>query len=437
MENNKDKIAGISGENEQDSQLDNKVNSDGTSVNTSVGTEDMRDDMSSVDDSVSETSATTIAADPSGVPADAVDVADVDDAGGKKTRSRMSRKERRLSRKAEKEQILRIEELEELMRQTGGDVDPEKIVSMYVPHRKRRRIGAALLRMDKWRLALLGLLLVVCVLFIVAFMQEKMGNFTINLNRLELYRKGISIADTGTFEDATARLTADAVADATNISIDDIPEDVDDLEGSHNGKNYMAYTYYIRNAGKEDLGYVARVTLDSCAKGAEKAVRVAIWRNGKRIVYAAPAADGLPEDGCENFESDDTVCSYKEDNFLVGNVDKYTIVIWMEGDDPECVDSIIGGSVQFSMRIDADYDDDTSLLWKFITDIKDTLTGNKPINAAGNDAPNDSYYGDGEITWDNRRNKDDDADSDSETDSDSGSETDSGAATEESSSTEE
>ncbi len=382
--------------------------------------------------------------DTNGIPGDeneASDASSVAENLGKKSSARMSRRERRLSRKAEKEQVLRIQELEELMRQTGGDVDPEKIVSMYVPHRKRRRIGAALLRMDKWRLILLGLLLVVCVLFIVAFMQEKMGNFTINLNRLELYRKGISIADTGTFDDATARLTADAVVDATNISIDDIPEDVDDLEGSHNGKNYMAYTYYIRNAGKEDLGYVARVTLDSCAKGAEKAVRVAVWRNGKRIVYAAPAADGSDEDGCTSFESDETVCSYQEDNFLVGNVDKYTIVIWMEGDDPDCVDSIIGGSVQFSMRIDADYDDETSLLWKFITDIKDTLTGNKPINAAGNDAPNDSYYSDGEVTWDNRRNKDDEGDSDSETDSeDSGSAADSGdsgATTEESSSTEE
>ena len=44
-------------------------------------------------------------------------------------------------------------------------------------------------------LLLMGLLLLVAVLFIVAFMQEKMGNFTINLNRLELYRRGIAIAD--------------------------------------------------------------------------------------------------------------------------------------------------------------------------------------------------------------------------------------------------
>lgn len=316
-----------------------------------------------------------------------------------------TQKNKRFSKKDKTDQIIRIGELEELMSQYGDDVDPEKIVSMYIPHRHRQRIGAALLRMDKLNLLLLALLLAVAVLFIAAFMQEKMGNFTINLNRLELYRKGISISDTGDFKEATARLTASTVQDATNISIDDLPENVDEIEGNHNGKNYMAYTYYLRNAGKEDLGYIARITLDSCAKGAEQAVRVAVWRNGDRIVYAEPAADDGTEEGCTNFVSDDVVCTYEESNFLVGNVDRYTIVIWMEGDDPECVDAIIGGSVEFSMHIDADYDDETNLLWKFVTDIKDTLTNDKPIDAAGNEAPNDSYYSDREITWDTRRNQ--------------------------------
>lgn len=325
-----------------------------------------------------------------------------------KVAGKQKQKRKRSGKKEKSDQIIRIEELEALMQKYGDDIDPDKmedIVSMYMPHRKRRRIGAALLRLDKMHLLLLALMLVVCILFITAFMQEKMGNFTINLNRLELYRKGISISDSGNFENATARLTASNVKDATNISIEDIPEDVDGIEGGHNGKNYMAYTYYLRNAGKEDLGYIATITLDSCAKGAEEAVRVAVWRNGERTVYAEPAADGGDEDGCVSFESDKVVCTYEEPDFLVGNVDRYTIVIWMEGDDPECVDSIIGGSVEFSMNIDADYDDKTSLLWKFITDIKDTLINNKPIDAAGNEAPNDSYYSDREITWENRRNK--------------------------------
>ena len=317
---------------------------------------------------------------------------------------KQSRKDKRIKKEAS-EQIVRIEELEALMQKYGNDVDPETLVSMYLPHRKRRKLGAALLQLDRMHLLLLGLLLAVAVLFIAAFAQEKMGNFTINLNRLELYRKGISIADNGDFDGATARLVANTVQDATNISIDDIPTDVDGVDGGHNGKNYMAYTYYVRNAGKEDLGYIASITLDSCAKGAEKAVRIAVYQNGERIVYAAPADDGGTEDGCENFLSDKIVCQYENKDFLVGNVDRYTIVIWMEGDDPDCVDAIIGGSVQFSMSIDADYDDHTSLLWKYVKDIKDTLVQDKPISAAGNEAPNGSYYPDRKVTWDTRRNK--------------------------------
>lgn len=316
-----------------------------------------------------------------------------------------SKEKKKLFQKKKKksDQIVRIEELEKILGEDADKADLEAVVSMYMPHRRMKNFASALLRLDKLYLWLLGAILLIAILFITAFMQEKMGNFTINLNRLELFRKGVSIASDSEFTDATARLTANTVSDATNISVEDLPKDLDDLDGEHNGKNYMAYTYYIRNAGKEDLSYIANVTLDSYAKGAEEAVRVAVWRNGERTIYAEPAADGSNEPGCENFVSHDVVCSFTEDDFAVGYVNKYTIVIWLEGDDPECVDAIVGGSVEFSMNIDSDDDDETNLFVKFIQDIKDTLFGDKPISAAGNDAPN--YYKDEDITWENRGNK--------------------------------
>ncbi len=52
------------------------------------------------------------------------------------------------------------------------------------------KLGAALLRLDRLQLILLSMLLLVAILFIAAFMQEKMGNFTINLDRLELLPPG-------------------------------------------------------------------------------------------------------------------------------------------------------------------------------------------------------------------------------------------------------
>ncbi len=298
--------------------------------------------------------------------------------------------------------IVRIEEMERYLQEADDD-EVEQIVSTYMPMRRTKLLAAAFLRQDKLQIVLTVLVVLILILFIAAFMQEKMGNFTINLNRLEMYRKGIAIAADGDFTEPTAKLEVSSVQDATNISINDLPENLAELDGDNSGRNYMAYTYYLRNAGKEDVSYVAKVTLDGSSKGAEKAARVAVWRNGERIVYAAPARDGSPEEGCENFLSEDVVCSYEEPHFLVGNVDKYTVVIWLEGDDPECVDAIVGGSLEFSMVIDAEMEDDTNLLAKYVQDILDTLNQDKAISASGNNAP--SYYQKGDVTWDTRRNQ--------------------------------
>lgn len=296
--------------------------------------------------------------------------------------------------------VVRIEELEQaLADQDLDDIDPDAVVSMYMPKRRMERIGTALLRMDKLQKALVVLALAFGVLFALSFMQENMGNFTINLNRLELFRRGVAIADNGDFNNATARLAADAVDNGTNIAADDL----DNIDGSHNGKNYVAYTFYIRNAGKTDLGYSAKLKVVSASKGVEKAARVRVYRNGEPTTYAAATADGSPEPNTEPFASKDVVTTISHKNFRVGDVDKYTVVIWLDGDDPECVDKIIGGAVEFGFDFDSSETDDSSLFIKFVQDIADTLTGNDPISASGNEAPD--YYKEHNVTWSNRRNQ--------------------------------
>lgn len=41
----------------------------------------------------------------------------------------------------------------------------------------------------------------------------------------------------------------------------------------------------------------------------------------------------------------------KNENFQVDSEDKYTIVIWVEGDDPDCIDELIGGEIKMNMRL--------------------------------------------------------------------------------------
>ena len=320
------------------------------------------------------------------------------------SRKRFGKPNRKPKSKRNLRGVVRIEELEQaLADQDLDDIDPDAVVSMYMPKRRMERIGAALLRMDKLQKALVVLALAFGVLFALSFMQENMGNFTINLNRLELFRRGVAIADNGDFNNATARLAADALDNGTNIAAEDLPDNLDDIDGSHNGKNYVAYTFYIRNAGKTDLGYSAKLKVVSASKGVEKAARVRVFRNGKPTTYAAAAANGNPEPNTEPFASKDVVATISHKNFRVGDVDKYTVVIWLDGDDPECVDKIIGGAVEFGFDFDSSETDDSSLFVKFVQDIADTLTGNDPISASGNKAPD--YYKEHNVTWSNRRNQ--------------------------------
>lgn len=159
----------------------------------------------------------------------------------------------RKKKKKDTDPFVRVEDVERAMAMRGEDVTPEEIISMYIPRRKAKRMGAALLRMDKMKIALLGLVALIIILFIAALTQEKMGNFTINLDRLEMYRRGISISRDAEFTDPTAKLEASSIKDATNTTLTDLPDNLDMIDGDHNGRNYVAYTYYVRNAGKETL----------------------------------------------------------------------------------------------------------------------------------------------------------------------------------------
>lgn len=50
-----------------------------------------------------------------------------------------------------------------------------------------------------------------------------------------------------------------------------------------------------------------------------------------------------------NFESENLIVKKDVDNFASGDVAKITVVIWLEGDDSDCVDDILGGQLKIDM----------------------------------------------------------------------------------------
>ena len=50
-----------------------------------------------------------------------------------------------------------------------------------------------------------------------------------------------------------------------------------------------------------------------------------------------------------NFASNDVVVEKQVDNFAPGDKAKITVVIWLEGNDPDCTDDVLGGQFKLDM----------------------------------------------------------------------------------------
>lgn len=200
----------------------------------------------------------------------------------------------------------------------------------------------------------IGLLITVMFLVILYFLLNLFysnGDFTVILDQNLSRDKGIIMYENS--KDKVNRMILEAPRPDTmdNISINWLPKNInDEADGSHNGQNYIAYTFYIENLGL-DTDYWYSIAIDDVIKNVDEAARIMVYLNGKSTVYAKMAKNGKPEPGTTPFYSDQYVLMEKRAGMKTGDIDKFTVVIWVEGDDPECTDSIIGGEMKMHMEI--------------------------------------------------------------------------------------
>lgn len=200
---------------------------------------------------------------------------------------------------------------------------------------------------------LLFLLLLISVTYGILYIVNTNGNFTITLDKNAYEEQKLEVSPRKDFSYTTHKLIVDNLDYIDNITESWIPANIDiEADGPHNGKNYMAYTFYVRNSSKDVISYSRAVEILAKVKNVDDAVRVKVYLNGESIVYAKRTPDtNEPEPGTTPFVSDKVVLSELRENFQPGEVDKYTIVIWLEGTDPECINNIIGGELKLKMNI--------------------------------------------------------------------------------------
>ncbi len=191
--------------------------------------------------------------------------------------------------------------------------------------------------------------------FIVLSIIYKGGRFVITLDNNLALESGIVLYDNSEARDSKRRLYADEIKFMDNISIKWLPKDIhNEKDGSHNGQNYIAYTFYVENDGKRIINYWYEIIIDDVIKNVDEAVRIMVYHNGERTVYAkinSHTKEPEPETKPFYEKDDDIAILESRKDFKPNDVDKFTIVIWLEGDDPDCVNAIIGGEIKLHMNI--------------------------------------------------------------------------------------
>jgi hypothetical protein len=202
------------------------------------------------------------------------------------------------------------------------------------------------------KLSFLFLFLISSILYLVLYLAYEGGKFTVSLDRNLLNRKNVYLSESGNLKDKSLKLSAQTIRYMDNISITWLPENIDEGVGPHNGDNYIAYSFYVVNAGKENVHYWYEIDIDDTILNVDEAIRIMIIQNGKKVVYAKKSREtGKPEEGTEQFVSKSVAVLEQRKDFKPKTKDRYTVVVWIEGSDNECKNDLLGGEIKMHMDI--------------------------------------------------------------------------------------
>lgn len=201
------------------------------------------------------------------------------------------------------------------------------------------------------KIAFLLLLILISIIYLFLYIIYAGGRFTVSLDKNMSNRKNVFLSEDGNVKNKARKLSADTIEYMDNISIKWLPSNIDtEKTGGHNGDNYIAYTFYVINSGKEKVNYWYEIDIDDTIKNVDEAIRIMIYRNGERTVYAKKSKDtGQAEPDTKKFISSEIAVLEQRKNFKPSSKDRYTVVVWIEGDDPECKNDLLGGEIKLHM----------------------------------------------------------------------------------------
>ena len=222
-------------------------------------------------------------------------------------------------------------------------------------------------------------------LVVTSYLGRRVGTFTIAVTNTDVR---LALSKKADLSDATTYLRVDKLYPLRETSFDNLPahdildneeNDYDyglvyDKNGNPDSLYFIKYTFYVSNIGSTIARYNLTIKLgdrkesdDGTQRGLDDTLRVMVYENNPETtdshdytVYAKQAAEyNYDEEGnktlrefistypigsnkadeshklADSFLPGQSIIKYTANNFKKGDIKRYTLVIWLEGEDPQ------------------------------------------------------------------------------------------------------
>ena len=210
-------------------------------------------------------------------------------------------------------------------------------------------------------IGLLGIFFFLSLVIVLAlFMGQDAGNFVVQVEDGTV-KKTVKITESLENPEFRTRLEGTGylnLSDTTYTMFDDKIESFTANGGDFvdEGACVYAYTFYIVNDNEEALDIKATLSYSNVTRDLDKAIRVMTVssKNDKTVYQAKDDVEkdyGAAYPNIQLFPSTEECYNEMILGIEPGDSVKYSVLFWLEGNDPDCVDSILGGTIKFSLKL--------------------------------------------------------------------------------------
>ena len=202
-------------------------------------------------------------------------------------------------------------------------------------------------------------------LLVLAINDNTNGNMTIYVDKTTA-KKTLSLSESSQLKDPTGLLYGPSMTGAWDQDPGALPDYSDLIDGDQSrfdgavydsspsvnkyvGQNYLAYTFYLFNSGSESLDYSMKFNIEHEEKNLGDTLRIRVYEDSE-IPTTYGREDARASDLFTKFENETTVFTRNYEDFEVGQVRKYSIVIWIDKNDIDTTNEKIGGSINLSIQ---------------------------------------------------------------------------------------